>query len=700
MATTPVIRTPQAQGGTFYTFTSASRDLSKTLNNDNLKFTFSKYVLLNLPDFNSLDFATFGSYNNYMQFDTTDGAIFAGGLSSDRNIDWAQGLQNYVMNLESLILDDANYDNTLKRSVSERVFFKWLKETGAIRFRDANSTSEANPALTTPRFVEEDEKTTGTVQYKKVVQYIGDIDVINNVDKAGDSYTEVYIYVPTQVGKTPVVLFSALEDANYESSMIIQGNGEFDLGRSVSSVHPEGLSFRSFYDVDGQVDWTDADADWMNDPYPQAVTNAYFTEPTTFEDATNADIKKYPADYDNPSGFNGVAYRRSKLDGISVDFNPNDYGTIVNDPTVSTIAQYNSSDYSSNFEFNAVLVYYDLYDVNDQENGVTNLYGILLLDNITPTVEGGYIQRSQKFKPNKVTGENGNSYGFKLNLRFDASLLTSGVSTIVNEYNNFSTGQFTEAVALLQQSVKFFEQQQAKFIDLESKINTYYSSAVDNTARIQTLQAEINALETALQNARLAFSSSTALLDMIAANSKAISDIVSGKINVNLQYNTDVLYDGPGILLDKSVPNKIKVTQKTQAYVIDEAFDKDSNAITATSPLSLNVTSPEVYFRLTDFTNMCRIHTQDTALGDLKIYINDSAAAFKKYQTVKIVFPTTLSIGARNILIYTDALNRKGTGVYGVQVGTIYNADINAKPILEVICSNVDSYTFEIDILR
>ena len=55
MATTPLIKTPQAQGGTFYTFSSAAKDLSKTLNNDNLKLVFSKFVLLNLPDFDRLD---------------------------------------------------------------------------------------------------------------------------------------------------------------------------------------------------------------------------------------------------------------------------------------------------------------------------------------------------------------------------------------------------------------------------------------------------------------------------------------------------------------------------------------------------------------------------------------------------------------------------------------------------------------------
>ena len=70
MATTPLIKTPQADGGTFYTFSSSARDLSKTLNNDELKLVFSKFVLLNIPDFDKLDPNTFSNYENYMQFDT------------------------------------------------------------------------------------------------------------------------------------------------------------------------------------------------------------------------------------------------------------------------------------------------------------------------------------------------------------------------------------------------------------------------------------------------------------------------------------------------------------------------------------------------------------------------------------------------------------------------------------------------------
>ena len=705
MAVAPLIRTPQVQGGTFYTFSSAAKDLSKTINNTNLRFVFSKYVLLDLPDFNSLPFSDFGSYNNYMQFDTIDGCIVNGGLEADRNVDFAQSLQNYALNFESLILNDVDYDTSLKQGVAERVFFKWLKETGAIRFRTA-TTAEVSPTVLNPRFVEEDPAATGAVQYQRVVKFIGDIDVINNVEKGGDSYTEVYIYVPTQVGGTPTVLFGTTSDANYQPDMIAQGSSEYILGRNVDTVHPEGLDIRAYYDVDDQVDWTDPDADWMNDPYPQTVINAYFTQPTAFTDPTNSDIKKYPADYNNPSGFSGVAYRRTNLDGIGIDFEANDYAAIVADPNLDTIMQFNGSDQAPNFEFNAVLVYYDLYDVSNPLDKSTNLYGILLLDNITLTPEGGYIQRLQKFKPNSLTGENGNSYGFKLNLRIDASSTTVGVNSIVNEYSTFSTGQFVEAVAELQQSVKFFESQQLKYTELDTRVQALESRAA-TIPNVQDINGKIQTLETNLQNARMNYSSSTALLDMINKINKELNALVGGEVSVNLQYNTDVLYQGPGILLDKSVPNKIKVTNKVQTYALDVPTDLNGNLITPASTLDISVSNPGVVYLLDPFTNMCRIYTSSgtgnmsSAGGDLKIFIDDSSTPFSKGQVSRIVFPNAIDMAGRNIQVFTDSVNRKGYGNYGVTIGNIFASDLlSNRPIFEITCLDADLYVFAIDILR
>jgi hypothetical protein len=699
MAVAPLIRTPQLQGGTFYTFSTAAKDLSKTINNTNLKFVFSKYVLLNLPDFDSLPFSDFGTYNNYMQFDTIDGAIWNGGLSADRNVDLAQSLQNYALNFESLILNDAEYDTSLKQGVAERIFFKWLKETGAVRFRTATS-DEASPTVLSPRFVEENQALTGAVQYQKVVQFIGDIDVINNVEKGGDSYTEVYVYVPTQVGNTPTVLFKTTSDSNYEPGMSVSGSTEFILGRNVNTVHPEGLDIRAYYDVDDTTDWTDPDADWMNDPYPQSIVNSYFTEPTSFTDPSNTDIKKYPADYNNPAGFSGVAYRRSKLDGISIDFEPNDYAAIVADPTVDTIMQFNGSDQAGNFEFNAILVYYDLYDVSDPLNKSTNLYGILLLDNVTLTNSGGYIQRTPKYKPNSLTGENGNSYGFKLNLRIDASTLTVGVNSIVNEYSTFATGQFIEATAQLQEAVKFFENQQLKYAELDSRVDSLENRAI-TIPDVQGITQKVDQLETNLQYARLNYASSTAILDMINKINKELANLVNGNVSVNLQYNTDVLYQGPGIVLDKSVPNKIKIGNKVQTYSLDIPSDLNNVLITAAAPLDVSVSNPGVVFLLETYGNMCRIYTSGVAGGDLRIFIDDSSNPFLKGQSLRIVFPNQIDMAGRNIQFFTDSTNRKGYGSYGITIGNVFSTDlVSGRPIFEIVCLDSDTYSFSIDILR
>ena len=171
---TPLIRTPQVSGGVFYAFASASKDLSKTFNNDQLKFQFSKYALLNIPN---IEVPL--NQQNYIQFLTVDGAIY-NGLNADNNVNLAESFQNYALNLEALLMADNDYDITIKQSVAERVFFKWLKELGAIRFRNASITEKS--ANTGSLFVEETTATSGTLRYNRVVEYLGNIDVTNNVD--------------------------------------------------------------------------------------------------------------------------------------------------------------------------------------------------------------------------------------------------------------------------------------------------------------------------------------------------------------------------------------------------------------------------------------------------------------------------------------------------------------------------------------
>ena len=704
MATSPLIKTPQVDGGTFYTFSSSARDLSKTLNNENLRFVFSKFVLLNIPDFDRLDPNTFSNFQNYMQFDTIDGMIASGGLKGDPNVNWTESLQNYALNIEELIISDPAYDNTTNRSVSERVFFKWLKETGAIRFRNATNL-EKNQGVVRPLFVEEDEKTTGTTQYRRVVKYIGEIDIVNNVDKAGEAYTELYINVPTEVGGTPTILFDAVVDNNYQPSLKIQGTSEFILGRNTATIHPQGLSINAFYDYDqallgpGPAGYTDPNANWMNESTPPTTTDSYFTEPTSFIDPTNVNIRKYPADYGNPIGFTGVAYVRSSLDGISVDFNATDYQQIVSDPTISTIQQFNGIPLSSTFEFNAVLVYYDLVDLSNQANNATNLYGILILDNITPTIDGGFIQRYPKYKPNRVTGQNGNSYGFKINLRFDASPGTSGIDTIVNDYNTFSMGLFADATAQLQESVKIFTRQQIEISEINQRL-TGLENRGDSVSTISSLQQQITSVQNQVNNASLAFANQTTLLDLIAKNADDIQALANGQVTTTLQYNTSVIRRGAGIEINTNTPNQIQISQTTQAYSFMVPKNNSGIEINSTNPININVATPSIFAELRNFTNMLRLDTVNQAGGDILIYIDDTAIQFKTGQVIRLTFNNNLNIGSRNIRVYTDAPNRLNGGSYGKLIANIPNDQISTRPIVDIICTEQGVLNFVYDVIK
>ncbi|NBP58546.1 hypothetical protein EBU71_18825, partial [bacterium] len=65
-------------------------------------------------------------------------------------------------------------------------------------------------------------ETTGSVKlvYDRLVQYIGEVNGINNVNEANRSYTEVYAHVPDHTGRTPDILFRTVVDLNYKPNMI------------------------------------------------------------------------------------------------------------------------------------------------------------------------------------------------------------------------------------------------------------------------------------------------------------------------------------------------------------------------------------------------------------------------------------------------------------------------------------------------
>ena len=146
MAVTPLIKPVQNKKGIFYNFQSALEDINVTISNSETAVRFSKFALLRIPEIGTPNtLAT----DNKIQFLAQGESNMIDGIHIDANINLAESFQNYALNFEALLLSRPQYKREEKLTVGERVFWKWLKELGAIRFQNANALEKNTTALGT-----------------------------------------------------------------------------------------------------------------------------------------------------------------------------------------------------------------------------------------------------------------------------------------------------------------------------------------------------------------------------------------------------------------------------------------------------------------------------------------------------------------------------------------------------------------------
>jgi len=626
---TPLVRTVQDQGGTMYAFASSARDLTRANGDPDLKFEFSHYALLDLPEV-----TTQVNNLNTIEFERLEdiyGNSYVNSSAND-NRAWAETFQNYALNLEELVRNDDDFDPIIYKSDAEKIFFKYLEAIGALRIRTATSGEAVS---TIGRYVEEDNANGTGNDYEKLVKYVGTVDVINDKNYGANTYQEVFVNVPSSVGYTPVILF---EDDTYNTtSLSLTANLNIE-GRL---NHPEsGFSIESLVDGGGVYD--------IN-------TN------TT------------PA--------------------IGIDFNESNYYAVNVNSSINTLHDFSQK--GGNFKFNVVLVYYDLYSQSNPGNRATNLYGVLLLDNF----KDGSIREYIKYKPNAITGLNGNSYSLKLNIKYNTSLDNVGVENSINDFSTFSMDLFFDTTSVLENATKLLLQANDRYAGIADRLDIM-ENLVLSSEDANTMKAQIDALQVQVENAALNYADEASLLDMLTDTNRRLNSIIDGTIPTEVQYNTNVIFDGNGTKVDKSVPGKIKINNDVQGYRLLNMFEFDLNNKTVGTKLTTfdptNALNSGLYVRLKSFENMLRVSLlSGDANNDIDIYIDDTTAVWKEGQSLKLVFDNSLSLAGYNINFYTDKKNGWSLARQ-VAAGELRGA----KPYIELVCVNENSLTFVADVLR
>jgi hypothetical protein len=346
-------------------------------------------------------------------------------------------------------------------------------------------------------------------------------------------------------------------------------------------------------------------------------------------------------------------------------------------------------------------LYYDVFDPNNPSDSETNLYGILFLEDIEPiSNSAGRIPSFKKYKPDPLTKLNGNSYGLKVNIKFDTDIENTGVELAVNDYSSFSLSMFMDAANVLQEASRTLNDQTVEMINLATRVTDLEGLVVnmdDNT----TINSRLTALEEAMVANQSLFRNTQDILGLIERNYTMMQNILEGRTDIKLSYDLDFVKSGDGIYVDRSIPNRASLNNTIQNYTIPD----NKGYIFSINPSVGNTVTLGQYTNYFKHTNFGLSITLDS---DLVIKIDDSTNRWKRGQSLRLVFDDQLILNGNNLLIYTDTAGNyplsapSGTG-YSVLVGgftdNIFNMSDN-KPIFDIICIDEKNLVFEIDQIR
>ena len=514
MATiTPFVKRMRTQGGTIYTFSSALEDIGLNINERNNVVKMSHFALLNIPSIDAPPVGYEKSANRFNVFaipGAYDSFVNSGSIKDGRII-VAESFQNYALNLETNLLagNAGQYNAALSTTVSERVFWKWLKETGAIRWVPVDTSAGV--------YWEEEFDTDSSVGYNSIVKCVGTISAGSVRTDSFGSYNETYVLVPTSYGQTPVY-FKQVEDDNYYHGLSIESGLTNILGRNpYTKPHPDALDIAAYYDyldssatIAGNSISYDASGNtgagwwWTYEGINPTDDNNYYVDSSNYMSTGiyNIDLN-YGTQY---------SFRRSLVDCLSIEFNLDKLESILDDAdpltdhsdlTFDQLAIEYAEDDS--FDFNAILLYYSVMNKSLDKVLATNILGIMFLD--PPSGNTINYPLSQIIMPSITKLQSGpagfgTSYSFRLNIKSDYMLddtqaIVTDTTSAIQDVESWAEvfDNLSKSLSILNQHTGTINYITEQYLDLSAQQTNMLNGLSDLQYQVNDIARDITGTE-------------------------------------------------------------------------------------------------------------------------------------------------------------------------------------------------------------
>ena len=539
---TPLLQKLRDVGGTLYVFPSATEDIGLNLQSTTTGVAMSHFALLNIPDI---------SINNCLKETTHDSVREK---IQNGNEALAISLQNYAMNFETYLTNRDEYNYQKLETVSEKVFWHWAMHVGILKPADISNGSTGNQDV----YIETAYNTGGDVakQDNTVLKCFGAIDAGNQLSTEFGMFNETYVNIPTSWGAGPVYLKRTDSD-------------NFKLGTQYYINNADHLEGRK----DGNAYYS----------YTQGQDYPFF-------DVIDADNHEYRIDKIN-DGFE-ILKDLNQIQTVSRNrFSKDDL--IFDSYDDINIDIENNLNVDQEFQFNAILLYYSIYDQDDlvKTPYATNLFGVIFLDgarfkdNDTTTF---YIPPITKRK--STTTQFGNSYSFRVNLK--TMSVYDNTDAIIQDNTTLSginAVEFSDAISNMNRAIDIMNSNLAttmKIQDQYASILSYYDNFEDDLKDISTC------LNAYLKGTRSSFIDTSIVYTNEIRTSESQNSFDNNQILIRSHRGTtdasgNILYNDPVVTIkDTSVTiptleNSSMWTKKS--YVVVDMTENDKNIDDPTS---------------------------------------------------------------------------------------------------------------------